>query len=408
MSSKAPNTSSLSDFLRFDAGRPELRALFVPGANWRKKRQYPELKPLDSFTRDDYFRLAWELLRRMPRYRRQYRKLEDLGIKTATFFKPSSSSFYSSDNPPGFPGWANVPLRGHKCEPPMAFQDDTFGTYIEAQTAAGQPWLVMNRRKWVMDFWGLHYLPDPTTPFDGLPKRELFNAPAASVTVVSNAAPADRPRVVNTYLRQNEILIRFRLDASLDQQIASVRQEVERAQEIAVERAQSVLDPLPLPGRRKAGKNALSDEDAAFQHSPRVRAKAGRVLLKQLELSPFWLRTWDAIAEARMQQGIAEPRLDRKGIIDQFDDVCADLPTESDVPKGSVSSDFSAEVDMPDDEAIEVTTRPKREQGLKQVVGDALTPAMVPNWGMRSEKYIEKSDEAFRQLVALAFTLKAD
>ena len=408
MCSKAPNTSSLSDFLRFDAGRPELRALFVPGANWRKKRQYPELKPLDSFTRDDYFRLAWELLRRMPRYRRQYRKLEDLGIKTATFFKPSSSSFYSSDNPPGFPGWANVPLRGHKCEPPMAFQDDTFGTYIEAQTAAGQPWFVMNRRKWVMDFWGLHYLPDPTTPFDGLPKRELFNAPAASVTVVSNAAPADRPRVVNTYLRQNEILIRFRLDASLDQQIASVRQEVERAQEIAVERAQSVLDPLPLPGRRKAGKNALSDEDAAFQHSPRVRAKAGRVLLKQLELSPFWLRTWDAIAEARMQQGIAEPRLDRKGIIDQFDDVCADLPTESDVPKGSVSSDFSAEVDMPDDEAIEVTTRPKREQGLKQVVGDALTPAMVPNWGMRSEKYIEKSDEAFRQLVALAFTLKAD
>ena len=278
MCSKAPNTSSLSDFLRFDAGRPELRALFVPGANWRKKRQYPELKPLDSFTRDDYFRLAWELLRRMPRYRRQYRKLEDLGIKTATFFKPSSSSFYSSDNPPGFPGWANVPLRGHKCEPPMAFQDDTFGTYIEAQTAAGQPWFVMNRRKWVMDFWGLHYLPDPTTPFDGLPKRELFNAPAASVTVVSNAAPADRPRVVNTYLRQNEILIRFRLDASLDQQIASVRQEVERAQEIAVERAQSVLDPLPLPGRRKAGKNALSDEDAAFQHSPRVQAKAGRVL----------------------------------------------------------------------------------------------------------------------------------
>ena len=46
MSSKAPNTSSLSDFLRFDAGRPELLALFAPAADWRKKRQYPELKPL--------------------------------------------------------------------------------------------------------------------------------------------------------------------------------------------------------------------------------------------------------------------------------------------------------------------------------------------------------------------------
>ena len=126
MPSKTPSTSSLSDFLRFDAGRPEFLALFAPAADWRKKRQYPELKPLSSFTRDDYLRLAWELLRRMPRYRRQYRKLEELGIKTATFFKPSSSSFYSSDNPPGFPGWANVPLRGHKCEPPTAFQNDTF------------------------------------------------------------------------------------------------------------------------------------------------------------------------------------------------------------------------------------------------------------------------------------------
>ena len=96
-------------------------------------------------------RLAWELLRRMPRYRRKYRKLEELGIKTATFFKPSSSSFYSGDNPPGLPDWANLPLRGHKGEPPTAFQDDTFGTYIEAQSAAGQPWFVMNRRKWVMD-----------------------------------------------------------------------------------------------------------------------------------------------------------------------------------------------------------------------------------------------------------------
>ena len=171
---------------------------------------------------------------------RQYRKLEELGIKTATFFKPSSSSFYSSDNPPGFPGWANVPLRGHKCEPPTAFQDDTFGTYIEAQSAAGQPWFVMNRRKWVMDLWGLHHLPDPATAFDLLPKRELFNAPAGPVSVISNAAPADRPQLVNTYLRQNEMLVRFRLDASFDQQLESVRQEFVRAQGVAAQRAQSL------------------------------------------------------------------------------------------------------------------------------------------------------------------------
>lgn len=393
MSSKAPSTSSLGDFLLFDAGRPELLALFAPAADWRKKRQYPELKPLDRFTRDDYLRLAWELLRRMPRYRRQYRKLEELGIKTATFFKPSSSSFYSSDNPPGFPGWANVPLRGHKCEPPTAFQDDTFGSYIEAHAAAGRPWFVMNRRKWVMDLWGLHHLPDPATAFELLPKRELFNAPAAPISVVSNAAPADRPQLVNTYLRQNEMLVRFRLDASFDQQLESVRQEFVRAQGVAAQRAQSALDPLASPGRRKAGKNALSEEDAAFQHSPRVQAKAGRVLLKQLELSPFWLRTWDAIAEARIQQGVAEPRLDRHGLIEQFDDVSVEIR-----PEGNGIAAIGRKQ----------PSRRKQEQGLADIVHDALTPAMVPNWRMRSEKYIEQSDEAFRQLVALAFTLKVD
>ena len=393
MPSKTPSTSSLSDFLRFDAGRPEFLALFAPAADWRKKRHYPELKPLSSFTRDDYLRLAWELLRRMPRYRRQYRKLEELGIKTATFFKPTSSFFYTSDNPPGFSKWADVPLRGHKCEPPIAFQDDTFGTYIEAQSAAGQPWFVMNRRKWVMDLWGLHHLPDPATAFDLLPKRELFNAPAAPVSVVSNAAPADRPQLVNTYLRQNEMLVRFRLDASFDQQLESVRQEFVRAQEIAAQRAQSALDPLALPGRRKAGKNALSDEDAAFQHSPRVQAKAGRVLLKQLELSPFWLRTWDAIAEARIQQGVAEPRLDRNGLILQFGNDSAGIPTEFDGSRAGGRKQSS---------------RRKQGQGLADMVHDALTPAMVPNWRMRSEKYIEQSDEAFRQLVALAFSVTVD
>ena len=43
--------------------------------DWRKEDQYPALKPLDNYTRDDYLPLAWELPRRMPRYRRQYRTI---------------------------------------------------------------------------------------------------------------------------------------------------------------------------------------------------------------------------------------------------------------------------------------------------------------------------------------------
>ena len=76
-------------WLRFEAGDEESHELFAPGANWRKQDQYPALKPLDSYTRDDYLRLAWELLRRMPRYRRQHRKLDQLGIKSPSFFKSS-------------------------------------------------------------------------------------------------------------------------------------------------------------------------------------------------------------------------------------------------------------------------------------------------------------------------------
>lgn len=173
----------------------------------------------------------------------------------------------------------------------------------------------------------------------------------------------DRPQLVNTYLRQNEMLVRFRLDASFDQQLESVRQEFVRAQGVAAQRAQSALDPLASPGRRKAGKNALSDEDAAFQRfSPRVQAKAGRVLLKQLELSPFWLRTWDAIAEARIQQGVAEPRLDRHGLIEQFDDVSVDIRSEG--------NEIAAI-------GRKQPSRRKQGQGLAGL-HDALTPAVVP------------------------------
>ena len=45
-------------WLRFEAGDEESHELFAPGANWRKQDQYPALKPLDSYTRDDYLRLA--------------------------------------------------------------------------------------------------------------------------------------------------------------------------------------------------------------------------------------------------------------------------------------------------------------------------------------------------------------
>ncbi len=259
-----PRTPSSSadrpKWLRFEAGDEESHELFAPGANWRKQDQYLALKPLDSYTRNDYLRLAWELLRRMPRYRRQYRKLDQLGIKSPSFFKSSPKHYYTSDSPPAFPGWATCPLRGHQCEPPIAGQDETFGSYIAAQEKAGQPWFVMNRYRWVMDLWGITYVPNPATHFDHLRKSGLFGAPAAAVSVISNEAPADRPQNISTYLRANEVLVRLRLDSSFDQQVESIRHEFERAQAIARKRPQRALDPLPAPGRKLMGKAVLRDE----------------------------------------------------------------------------------------------------------------------------------------------------
>ena len=78
-------TTSPSDrprWLRFEAGEEESEILFGRGADWRKSSQYPEVKPLDEYTREDYLRLAWELLRRSPRYRWQMHKLGAFGIKS--------------------------------------------------------------------------------------------------------------------------------------------------------------------------------------------------------------------------------------------------------------------------------------------------------------------------------------
>ena len=378
-------------WLRFEAGEEESEILFGPAADWRKSGQYPVLKPLDNYTREDYLRLAWELLRRMPRYRWQFRNLDLFGIKSPSFFKSSPKHFYTSESPLAFPGWANYPLRGHQCEPSIASQDETFGTYIASLNEAGEPWFVMNRYRWVMDLWGISYVPNPGTAFGNLRKSGLFGAPAAAVSVISSYAPADRPQNISTYLRANELLLRLRLDASFEQQVESIRQEFERAQAIARKRPARPRDPLPVPGRKMMGKAVLRDEEFAGDFTPRAAAKVGRVLLKHVELHPFWLRTWDALAEARLAQGTLNPRLDRDLIVKQFHADYGHL----DHPTGGATG--------------KSMQRRRKNTDLIVLIGAAIgSSAMVPNWRARSEKYIEESDDAFRQIVAMAFAIKAD
>ena len=388
-------TTSPSDrprWLRFEAGEEESEILFGRGADWRKSSQYPEVKPLDEYTREDYLRLAWELLRRSPRYRWQLHRLGACGIKSPSFYKKSPTSFYASDRPlPTFPNWRNFPLIGHKCEPPAAKDCGTLGAYIDAQESAGQPWFVMNRYRWVMDFWGLAFLPSPDATFDESKNqrlRELFSPPSNLVSVISNDAPADRPQLVNTYVRANEILVRLRLDASLELQMESIQNAFDAARDLASRRQQTAGDPLPATTRRKTGKNALRDDPFATDFSARSAGNAGRVRIKQVEMHPFWLRVWDALAEARIEQGTLNPRLNREEVERRFfkDDgrKGAHLLVSEESMEGCVNKYF------------------------QNLVHKARQASMVPNWRARSEKYIEESDEAFRQIVAMAFAMKAD
>lgn len=372
--------ASVEDGLRFDANDESKRALFLPGANWRHVLEYPSIKSSGKYSRADLILLAWEILRRMPRYRRQYRQLQDFGIKRDTFHLGVPGSFFTDAKPPSFLNWEDVSLFGHKCIPKKSFPEQTFGEYV-AERKDGEAWFVMNRRRWVMDLWGLKYLPNPKLSFGALKKQDLFMPPASALPIV--AANLIQPRMVSTYVRQHELLFRLRLDAPLDLQIDAVKMEFLRAQRDASELPRDAMDPLGLP-RRKKPRKALNDSELCGEKSViDLNEKRGRALLKHLELSPIWLRTWDAVQEARIQQidsfDAKEvkkhqwPRLDRMEIIVTF---------EQDYLNGLPGNQEGSVYDM---------------------LAKSLQPTMVPNWRSRIEKYIEGGDDAFRQLVALAF-----
>jgi len=196
---------------------------------------------------------------------------------------------------------------------------------------------------------------------------------------------------LNTYLRSNEVMSRLRLDVSFDLQVQALQKEFAQAQRVAVDRKERAFDPLPRPGRRKPGKAVVVEDDDDFHVRSRDVAKAGRVVIKHIELHPFWLRTWDAVAEARIQQGTLNPRIDRSEISGLF---------ESEYNKHGIK--------QPSRPNAALNLRRQNTDLDTMVIQATKNSAMVPNWRARSEKYIEESDDAFRQIVAMAFAMKAD
>ncbi|MFY7865513.1 hypothetical protein [Roseateles sp.] len=403
--------TTLEDRLAYDADNQATWALYAPGANWRNSSEYPPLKPIEDFKRDDYLRLAWELLRRMPRYRRQHLNLAAHGIRPNRHFDGRQGGYhFSSDYRNSahwkIPGAFELQLGGHVCSPKADSNDQTFAEYVEARENADQDWFVMSRRRWLMDLWGLTGLPRPNEVLDADSISDLFAAPASFVTPVGTLRSTDRPRSVKTYVRQNEVLVRLRLDAPFELQRAAIQAAFEQAQAVSLQRADDPLQPLARTGAKLPGKTKV-EFAADGKRNARLEASLGKSLLKQLDLCPFWLRTWDAVQEKREEDRnsgkgsagscAAAPRIDRRELLGVF---------IRDVDHGAPLSNAPRKLARPKKSADAKSVGPSFAEvvhgalyGIKSEAG----VASPPNWRDRSLKYIEGSDEAYRRIIATAF-----
>jgi hypothetical protein len=387
---------AIDEVIQYDPKDKQKAAYYRVGGDWTKSSEYPQIFPLDKYRKEDFLRLAWELLRRSPRYRHQYHMLKEFGIKKSTFSGFKWESYFSNTVLPDFEGWESIPLLGHQCFPSKSSREQTFGEYI-AERKGGESWFVMNRRRWVMDLWGLKFLPNPDKNYLNLKDKDLFLAPAGAILV--NNDDVNSPRIVTTYAGQNEVVFKLRLDAPLESQLSAIKHEISRLQSIADEHVINISEPFSLPRIKKTNKELakiLEEQKGAVLN---YDERHGRVLLKQLELSPLWLRTWDAVQRARKKQSDSFqmalsgkhqwPRIDRVALVTQFKKDYLnhfDLVSQSSNGCDAVSHGKK-------------TTRFAIYDELEK----SLKPASVPNWRERSEKYIESGDGAYRQIVAMAF-----
>lgn len=365
-SSESRQEEDLARF-RYDPDDEASRRRFRPAADWAKASEYPPIKATADFTRADYFRLAWELLRRMPRYRDHHEKLQRLGFRKATFFLGEYGSFFSDDRLPTFNGWQDVQLWAHKCFPRPLSVNETFGEYLDARAKDGLKWFVVHRRRWCLDYWGLSRLPDPDESVERVDLETLFVPMATVFDPMTDAAKLLGPRAVRGVVGPADFLVRLRLDTPLEPQLQVLQREFEKAQKtVAALDAENTLDAWGSLGRS----SERADAELAKQGVPLSRS---RVLLKQLELCSYWLRTWDLVqTERKNSRGVADPELNRVAVVARFEKDAAMLYTAS-----------------------------QAKTPLADLVHKATTRAGVEKWRSRGRRYIEESEEAFRQLVAL-------
>lgn len=347
--------------------REVMPELYYPGADWRSADSYPALKPDKEYKRPDYLRLAWEILRRVPRYRWHAKRIIENEFLNEDSFRDQGYFIDSSSLFPRRGTWKDLPIGNHVCSPDSE-PNEVLGAYIERN--AGSPWRVFHCHGWAKRLWGVASLMAPTAEATDEMLANFF-APSAPQMISSDASDEfyvknlkerskqsaaekyginlrndDLPVEYSTMLSAREILVRLRVDLPISSQIETVRKLMLRAQ-------------------RKARLEKVN--------------KSAR--LTDLGISSFWLRTWDAAQEAKREN----LQLPRKALISHL---------------SASASAVSREVkDYP------VRSKTKGVSTFGDAMASALDVERVEKWVNKSSAYIENQDDFYRVLVAKAFSV---
>jgi hypothetical protein len=237
------------DLLRFAQDRAYL---YEPHVDWRDAAAYPSITTKEAALDVKYGRrLAWEFIRRTPRYRHAFRHLIDNGLLESRQF-PTGQRFFSHEYPAGPPsGGFNASLHAcsHRAEP-----DETVAQF--AKRHKGATWWIQHAHDWACQHWCMMQLCDPALTYN-----ELTNTPHFDrfPKVLGGERAEYEPTLIELTPGAHTVVAVLRLDASISSQLARLKPRLERDHE-------------------------------TYKASQGVKGAN----LKFREFAHYWLRTWDA------------------------------------------------------------------------------------------------------------------
>jgi hypothetical protein len=324
--------------------------LYEPVSDWTDGKAYPALVPDSFLKQSDYLRMAWEVLRRAPRYRMHFKRLTLSNLISEDAFFGRISHLSKRDGKFRlFPRWEIIKVQHHYCSP-AAKEGQLFGDYAEEHKSVD--WMVMHGHRWAMNFWGTTKLIDPKTQADNIDLVQFFSPSKPSI-INPLAKPSSAENSLKPQILGNEIPFHYSTVLTPREIILRLRSDLPAAQQIEV--ATALLTGIQLKrGMKGAGNKARFTE---------------------LGTASFWLRTWDF-----QSANNARPRIPRSELIRHLDETLSSL----------------------DPELKKFVEIGQRETFFDWLHG-GLTSRKIDNWRKRTKNYIVKDQDFYRNLLAKAF-----